>query len=120
MNRLRRNKRLLYVCNQVEKNGRTIYEKPIPIKVNYQPVADKDMGEVLAFGQDYINRMIVYINPNQRKYFKNFNRCYVFVEPPKEHDVTCSTADFYVDCIPTRYINESTVHLQRMKGDLNG
>ena len=121
MNNLKRNKRTLYLCRQIIDNDRIFFDEPIKVKVNYQPVADKDVGEILAVGQDYFNRFIVYMRPSVAKKFHNFDRCYVFVEPPETYDKTCQGADFYVDGQPTRYINESTVHLQRMNGaDRNG
>ena len=121
MNNLKRNKRTLYVCNQKTVNDRKIFDKPLMIKVNYQPVADKDAGIILAVGPEYINRLIVYMRPSVAKYFKNGDRCYVFTDPPATYDKTCNTADFYVDGMPTKYLNESTVHLQRMTGaDRNG
>lgn len=116
MNNLRRNKRWLYICNQKKEGNRIVFDVPEKIKVNFQPIADGDMGQIIAMGQDYINRFIVYMTPSQAKKFHNFDRCYVFVEPPKVHDITCKDADFFVDGTPTRYINTSTVHLQRMKG----
>jgi hypothetical protein len=117
MNNLLRNKRPIYLCKQKIEDGRIFYENPIKIRVNYQPISDKSAGEILAVGQNYINRLIVYMRPDVAKNFHNFDRCYVFVEPPKEHDRTCSKADFYVDGTPSQYINESTVHFQRMTGD---
>ena len=117
MNNLKRNKRPLYICNQTIVNNRKLFSEPIKVYVNYQPVADKDKGIILAVGPEYINRLIVYMRPSMAEKFKNGDRCYVFVDPPTTHDVTCNTADFYVDGMPTRYINESTVHLQRMTGD---
>lgn len=120
MNNLLRNKRVMYICNKKIEDGRTFYEKPKKIKVNYQPISDKSEGEIIAVGENYINRLILYMRPKLAREFHNFDRCYVFVEPPKEHDRTCSEADFYVDGTPSRYINESTVHLQRMTGDEDG
>jgi hypothetical protein len=121
MNNLKRNKRWLYLCNQYIENDRKFFDKPQKIKVNYQPIADKDMGQILAVGPEYTNRLIVYMRPEVAKKFHNFDRCYVFIDPPTKHDKTCQNADFYVDGHPTRYLNESTVHLQRMTGaDDNG
>lgn len=120
MNNLLRNKRPIYLCKQKIENGRIFYEEPKKVMVNYQPVSDKSAAQILAIGPDYINRLIVYMKPSVAKEFNNLDRCYVFVEPPKTHDRTCSKADFYVDGQPARYINESTVHFQRMTGDENG
>lgn len=120
MNNLLRNKRIIYICNRIIENGRYFYSNPQKVKVNYQPISDKSAGEIIAVGENYINRLILYMKPSLAKKFHNFDRCYVFVDPPKNHDKVCSEADFYVDGSPSRYINESTVHLQRMTGDEDG
>lgn len=117
MNNLLRNKRTLYVCKRVMIDDRIFFDKPLKIRANYQPISDKSAGEIIAVGENYINRLILYMTPKVAKNFHNFDRCYVFVDPPKEHDRVCSKADFYVDGTPSQYINESTVHLQRMTGD---
>lgn len=120
MNNLLRNKRPLYLCKQMIVNDRIFFDEPKKIMVNYQPVSDKSAAQILAVGPEYINRLIVYMNPKLAKEFNNLDRCYVFVDPPEKHDKVCSKADFFVDGTPSRYINESTVHLQRMTGDDNG
>lgn len=120
MNNLKRNKRAIYLCKQKESNGRIIFDKPKKFKVNYQPVSDKSYAQILATGPEYIHRLIVYMKPKIAKEFHNLDRCYVFVNPPKDYDITCGKADYYVDGNPTNYINESTVHFQRMTGDDDG
>lgn len=118
MNNLKRNKRRFYYCNKIEENGRMIFSKPKPIKLNFQPISSE--GEIIAIGPDYANRLIVYMRPKLGKNFKNGDRCYVFVDPPKKYDKNCNTADYYVDGEPKIYINEYTMHLTRMTGDENG
>lgn len=118
MNNLKRNKRKFYYCNKIEKNGRIIFSRPKPIRLNYQPI--KSIGEVLEAGPDTEGTLIVYMKPIYGKLFHNGDRCYVFVEPPKQYDKTCSTADYFVDGEPKIYINEYTMHLKRMVGDQYG
>ena len=118
MNNLKRNKRKFYYCTKKEENGRIIFSRPKPIKLNYQPI--KSIGEVLEAGPDSINTLIVYMRPSLGKLFHNGDRCYVFVEPPKQYDKTCNTADYYVNGEPKIYLNEYTIHLQRMIGDEYG
>lgn len=115
MNNLKRNKRKFYYCTKKEENGRIIFSKPKEIRLNYQPI--KSVGEILEAGPDSINTLIVYMRPSVGKLFHNGDRCYVFAEPPIEYDKTCSNADYFVDGDPKIYINEYTMHLQRMVGD---
>lgn len=121
MNVLKRNKRKLYLCRKIEDNGRIIFDKPIEIRVNYQPIEDtRTRGQLLEFGPDYTSTLIVYIKPTMRELFHNGDRCYVFVSPPEEYDKTCVAADYYVNGEPKLYMNECTFHLNRMKGDEYG
>lgn len=115
MYRLKRNKRSLYYCNQTIENDRKIFSNPKEIQLNYQPLSTE--GEIIASGNEYINRLVVYGSPEEISEFHNADRCYVFAEPPEEYDKFCTTADFYVDGEPMVYLNEAHLYLQRMVGD---
>ena len=115
MNNLKRNKKTFYVCNQKEEDGRLVYDEPKKMVLNYQPVSM--VGEIIAFGSEYINRLIIYTTAENAKNFHNFDRCYVYKEPPTTYDKFCYDADFYVDGEPLIYINEATITLNRMTGD---
>lgn len=118
MTNLRRNKRILYLCNQKEENDRIIYTEPKKMKLNYLPLSTT--GEIIAFGNEFIDRLVIYTTPKISKDFHNADRCYIFKEKPKEYDKFCSTADFYVDGEPLVYLNEATIYLTRMTGDRYG
>lgn len=115
MNRLMRNRRDVYVCNQQEDKGRINFSKPILYKLNYQPLSSA--GEIVASGNDYINRLVVYTSIENAKKIHNFDRCYVFTLPPNTYDAFCQDADFYVDGEPLLYLNEAVFYLQRMVGE---
>lgn len=117
MNHLKRNKRLLYLCNRIEVNSRIIYDRPIPLYVDYQSLSSD--GEIIAFGEEYTNRLTVYTNPVIARKFRNADRCYVFIDKPEEYDKYCSTADFYVDGDPIINLGEGRLYLQRMTGEEN-
>jgi hypothetical protein len=118
MNNLKRNKRKLWHCTKTIEDGKVIFTEPEKVLLNYQPI--KSVGEILEAGPDSINTLIAYMRPSLGKKFHNGDRCYVFVEPPEEYDKTCNKADYYVDGDPKIYINEYTIHLQRMIGDEYG
>ena len=117
MNNLRRNKRSIYICNKIVENDRYVFSNPIKYDLNYQPLSSD--GEVIAFGNDYINRLLVYTSPEIAKNFHNFDRAYVFVDIPETADKFCTTADFYIDGEPLIYLNDAKFYLQRMTGDEN-
>lgn len=120
MQRLIRNKRKFYLCNKtVDENyeNRVIYSKPIVCNMNYQPLSTT--GEIIASGNEFINRLVVYTSPEKAQKIHNFDRCYVFTNPPKEYDKFCVDADFYVDGEPMTFLNEARFYLQRMIGDVN-
>lgn len=121
MNNLKRNKRKFYLCQKIEENGRIIFSEPIEVKLNFQPIESvKTQGQLLEAGPDFTSTLIVYMRPSNGKMFHNGDRCYVYVEPPEEYDKTCNTADYYVNGDPKKYMNEYTIHLNRMKGDEYG
>ena len=65
MNNLKRNKKTFYVCNQKEEDGRLVYDEPKKMVLNYQPVSM--VGEIIAFGSEYINRLIIYTTAENAK-----------------------------------------------------
>lgn len=115
MNRLRRNKRKIFLCSQIEENGRKFFSKPQEWQLNYQPLSTE--GEIITAGTEYINRLVVYTSPKEASNFHNADRCFVYENPPEEYDKLCNTADFYVDGEPIIFLNEARFYLQRMVGD---
>lgn len=117
MNHLVRNKRKVYLCNQTIslETNRIIYTEPTEYNLYYQPLTTD--GEIIAAGQEYINRLVIYTSPKIAKEFHDKDRCYVFTEVPETYDKTCTNADFYVDGEPLFFLNEARIYLQRMTGD---
>lgn len=115
MNRLKRNKRIIFLCNQIIQENRKVFTEPVKYELNYQPLLTE--GEIITAGPEYINRLVVYTSVEEAKNFHNADRCYVFVEKPEEYDKFCNTADFYVDGEPLIFLNEARFYLQRMVGD---
>jgi len=118
MNNLIRNKRSIYICKQIKVDGRIKFSAPEQFFFNYQPLENE--GEIIAFGPESNNRLIIYGRPDQLSQFHNFDRCYVFKQPPETPDDYCTDADYYIDGDPKNYINEMTMYLQKMVGDDDG
>ena len=115
MNNLKRNKNVLYLCNRKEENGRLVFSQPIKMELNYQPVSTT--GEMISFGSDFINRLIIYTTKRIAKQFHNFDRLYIFNEVPEEYDPYCVGADYYVNGEPSIFLGEAMIYLQKMTGD---
>lgn len=114
MNSLKRNKQELFLCKKTVVNGITQYLEPISIKTNYQPT--NSVGEVIGIGNEYTQYLKIKDILKVGKQFSNGDRCYVYVTPPKEHDVLCKNADFIVNGEPLLTLNQSEVRLQRLTG----
>lgn len=117
MTNLKRNKKIFYLCNRIEENGRLVFSEPKKLKMNYQPISMT--GEIISFGSEFINKLILYTTEEKAKQFHNFDRCYIYKQPPKNYDKFASEADFYIDGEPLIYMKEATIYLQRMTGDLD-
>ena len=117
MNNLKRNRNVLYLCKQIEENGRIVFDRPKKFNLNYQPVSTT--GEIISFGSEFINRLIIYTTSEVAKEFHNFDRVYINNKLPEEYDKTCSDADFYVNGEPLIFLTEAMIYLQRMTGDFN-
>jgi len=117
MNHLMRNKRKVYLCNQIIalERDKIVYSEPTEYNLYYQPLSTD--GEIIAAGQEYMNRLVIYTKPEIANNFHDKDRCYIFKDIPAQYDETCADADFYVDGEPLHFINESRIYLQRMTGD---
>ena len=65
MTNLKRNKRKFYLCNRTEENGRVIFSEPIELEMNYQPVSMT--GEIISFGSEFINKLVLYTTEEKSK-----------------------------------------------------
>lgn len=114
MNSLKRNKQQLFLCKKTVINGITKYQEPIPIRTNYQPT--NSVGEVIGIGTEYTQYLRIKDILSVGKQFSNGDRCYVYVNPPEEHDALCKNADFIVNGEPLLTLNQSEVRLKRLTG----
>ena len=48
--------------------------------------------------------------------FKDKDRCYIYKQPPVEHDVMCEEADYVVDGEPIITLNEAQITLRKLSG----
>ncbi len=109
---LRRNKTKFYICKKIE--GSTQYQKPIEVFVNIQPT--NSVGEMLALGEDYEMYLKIKCSKNDSRIFSNGDKCYVYNQKPKEHDVMCEGADYVVDTEPLVTFNIAEIKLRKLSG----
>lgn len=113
MNCLKRNKSTFYLCHKIPNT--TQFDKPIKKKLNYQPT--NSVGETITLGIDYSMYLKVKCNKKQGEDFKNGDKCYINVLPPKEYDPMCKDADYIVDGNPLNTINASEIRLRKLSGE---
>lgn len=109
---LARNKRTFYLCKKVANN--TTFEKPIIKRLNFQPISS--VGEMLTLGQEYSMYLRIKCKPSEAADFKDEDRCYIYKQPPKEHDLMCEEADYVVDGEPIITLNEAQITLRKLSG----
>lgn len=114
---LKRNKRKLYLCKKYIENNLTKYHEPEPILTNYEPVSST--GEIISIGPEYTEYLKIEDVVEIGNKFSNGDKCYVYVEPPEEHDKLCQAADFFVSGNPLITLNSATISLRRLTGDDN-
>lgn len=109
---LKRNKRKLYLCSKIPNS--TKFNKPILFFLNFQPT--NSVGERLTLGEDYSMYLKIKCTPKEASNFKNGDKCYVYIEPPKEFDELCKDADYIVDTSPSTTLNQSEIKLRKLSG----
>lgn len=109
---LKRNKRYFYLCKKITNS--TKFEKPIKCNLNYEPT--NSVGERLTLGEDYSMYLKIKCTIKEASNFKNGDKCYVYVLPPKNHDELCKNADYVVDGNPSSTLNQSEIKLRKLSG----
>lgn len=121
----KRNKRLIYLCqqNEVTEKGIATYKEPIPIRENYN--ATNSESDLIAMGMEYPKYIRIKTNNriklnnewvDRKEVYHPGDKVYVYVEPPKRHDPLCKTADYEVDTKPSETINQLEIMLRNLSG----
>lgn len=115
MRTLLRNKRKVYLCKSfVNENGVTEYETPKEFKVNYEPT--NSSSQLFTFGLHYAENLQAIVDLEIGKEFKEGDKCYIFVEPPSQHDRLCKNADYVVSVLPQTTLNQIKLVFTRLSG----
>ena len=109
---LKRNKRIFYLCKKIPNS--TKFEEPIKVNLNYEPT--NTVGEKLTLGEDYSMYLRIKCTLEEASQFKNGDKCYIYILPPKKHDDLCKNADYIVEGNPLNTLNQSEVNLRKLSG----
>lgn len=110
---LKRNKREFYLCKRIKDS--TKYDKPKKKKLNYVPT--NSVGEIISLGENFSEYLKISCTPKEAEDFRQGDKCYVYINPPKEHDSLCYDADYIVETNPMYTINEAQIQLRRLSGE---
>lgn len=112
MIQLKRNKRCFYLCKRIKND--TKFENPIKVYLNFVPT--NSTGEIISLGENYSMYLKISCTPKEASMFKQGDKCYIYVKPPKVHDNLCKDADYIVSTEPMLTINEAQIQLRRLSG----
>lgn len=112
MIQLKRNKRYFYLCKRIKND--TKFEKPIKVNLNFVPM--NSTGEIISLGENYSMFLKVSCTPKQANMFKQGDKCYIYVKPPRKYDPLCKDADYIVSTEPMLTLNEGQIQLRRLSG----
>lgn len=111
---LRRNKRVLYVCQMYQDGKLKKYKEPIKLKENWQ--ITNSQADILNLGMDSYQFIRIKTSINHIGYYHLGDRVYIDIEPPIEHDPLCKTANYEVYKDPAKSLNECEIMLKRLSG----
>ena len=112
MRSLKRNKRLIYLCQQYEDSGISKYKEPIAIRVNYQ--ATNSESDLIALGTEYPTYMRIKTDLQNKDLFHTGDRVYINIKPDANFDVLCKDANFEVDSEPIVSLNTIEIRLKKL------
>lgn len=111
---LKRNKRLIYLCNRYQ-DGRIVkYKLPIELNINYQ--ATNSEGDLIALGLDFPMYIRLKMDIPFGQMFKANDRVYINNKPNIPFDELCKDADYEVDSDPIVSLNTVEVTLKKLSG----
>lgn len=111
---LKRNKRIIYLCNRYQNDRIVKYKLPVEIKVNYQ--ATNSEGDLIALGLDYPMYIRLKVDIPFGEMFKANDRVYINEKPSEPFDELCKDADYEVDSDPIISLNVAEITLKKLSG----
>lgn len=117
MRALKRNKRVIYLCkkNTDKSTGIIKYSEPEAIEINYMPTSSG--SQMYSFGIHYSQNLQATVDIEIGKKFSEGDKCYIKVEPPKEHDILCENADYIVSVLPQDSLSVTKLVFVKLTGN---
>ena len=112
MRTLERNKQLLYLCKRYEDDGKLLYVAPQPFYENYTPTNSE--SDLIGIGMTYPVYLRIKSDIINKDRYSPGDKLYVYVEPPKTHDVLGKNCDYIVIEEPSKTINQTEIILKRL------
>lgn len=89
------NKRDVYISHRRDTDSKIMtYDTPILYRINFTPLEDE--AEISVWGEHYNEILRGVLSVNEAKNIHEFDRVFVEVLPPLEHNILCDEADFEV------------------------
>lgn len=112
---LKRNKRIIYLCEEYQDGDIAKYRQPQKIKINYQSTNSE--SDMIALGLDFPKYIRIKADLKYSDTFHPKDRVYIKSIPDEENfDVLCKDADYEVDSDPRVSLNVVEVILKRLSG----
>lgn len=115
MRNLRRNKKVLYLCQSYPDGSIKKFKEPVKLFENYVPTNSE--SDLISMGMEYPMYLRIKPNITESSYFHAGDRAYVYVTPPEVHDPLCKKADYEVESEPMLYLNSMEVVLHKLSSD---
>lgn len=113
MRTLIRNKRKVYVCYRIDDESKVMkYNEPIPFFINLMPLSDE--SEIAVYGEHYTEILKGVLMLYELGEIKEFDRVFVEVDPPVQHDILCDSADFEIDSVSHTLTSATIIMRKRL------
>ena len=109
---LKRNKRLIYLCQQYEDRGISKYKEPVELYVNYQSTNSE--SDLIALGTEFPMYIRIKVDVSTAAMFHTGDRVYLSIKPSEKFDILCKDANFEVDSEPMISLNTVEVVLKKL------
>lgn len=111
---LKRNKRIIYLCNRYQDGKIVKYTSPREVQINYQSTNSE--GDLIALGLDFPMYIRLKTDIPVGELFRAGDRVYITIKPSEPFDELCKDADYEVDSDPIISLNTAEITLKKLSG----
>lgn len=111
MRTLNRNKITVQICHRIDSSSKVMtYFPPKTYHINFMPIEDE--SEIAIYGESYTEILKGVADKNYASLIQEFDRVFVEVTPPLEHDKLCENADYQITSV-SNSINQTRIIMRR-------